>query len=285
VSLFVSGIILGSLYALLGSGLTIVYGAVRAINIAHGELFVIGMYVTWMLFSWFKISPIISLFVCAIFGFFIGLLVYEAVFRPGIALSRSRETFENNSLVFTFGLIAIFSNIVAMSMGADVKAYSYLTDIYSFSTLSIVGNRVLLLVVSFAVLGLLYFAEKKVRFGHAIRYAVQDANVAQLVGVNVKRVYLLCCGLGFMIASMAGSIASMIYPFTPYIGLAWNLVAWVVIIIGGVGSILGSVVGGLLIGLLETVGVYYLSPALKLVIDYTFLIVVLLIRPRGLFRT
>lgn len=283
LQLVLSGLVLGLLYALLASGLSLLYGAARVINLAQGQALMLGAYITFWLFLLFNLNPIISIVLAGSICALVGASTYFILFRPAIKRAESMAAFEFTSLILTFGLVLVLENSSALLWGAAPKTFSFMTEIYSFFGLYLTGNRLVTLLGSLIlVVGLQLFI-RKTRTGKATTYTIEESDAARIVGVNIDRTFLFSVMIGFATAAVAGTFYSMFYVTSPFIGTFYTLTAWVVIILGGVGSVVGCIVGGLILGMLETVGVFFLSPAMKVAINYTVLIIILFIRPRGLF--
>lgn len=277
------GLMIGGIYALVAVGLNLVYGTVRMLNIAHGELIMVGAYLAYWLFTFYGVSPFISLGLVILVTASLGLIVCRVIFLPIIETTKSAETLESNSLLIFFALSIIFSNISSLVWGADLRGYSYLTTVVEFAGVPFMLNRLtaffLALIVSFIIFLLL----QKTFLGKAVRALIQDRDASQLVGVNPNRIYMFSFALGFAMAGLAGTLISMFYEITPFMGLPYTITAFVVIVLGGLGNILGSLIGGFLLGLVETAGVSFTSPGLRAIISYGIFIAVILLRPRGIF--
>lgn len=264
-------------------GLNLVYGTVRMLNIAHGELIMVGAYLAYWLFTSYGVSPLISLGLVILVTGSLGVIIGWAIFLPIIESTRSAETLESNSLLIFFAISIILSNISSLVWSADIRGYSYLTGVVEFLGVPFMLNRVTAFFVALAVSIIIFLLLQKTFLGKAVRALIQDRDASQLVGVNPRRIYVFSFALGFAMAGLAGTLISMFYEITPFMGLPYTITAFVIIVLGGLGNILGSLLGGFLLGMVETVGVSLTSPGLRAIISYGIFIAVILLRPRGIF--
>jgi len=283
LDVIIGGAILGAIFSLIALGLNLVYGVARILNIAHGEFLMLGAYVTYLFFSLYGVNPLVSLVVSGPAVFFIGILIQLIVFRRLVSLSRSAEELEFRSLLACFGLQYIIQNVVKKIFGTNPIGSPYLTE-----AVSIFGERFQLNMIAAAVMSIIisvimYFILRSTMIGLVMRATVEEPTGAQLVGINISKVHALSFGLGVLISALAGSMLSMIYTnMTPYIGPQYTFIALTVIVLGGMGSFIGSLLGGFFIGY-----IYYASlkidPLITMAVIYIFLIIMLIIKPKGLF--
>ena len=271
-------------YTLLGLGVTLIYGAMRVINLAAGQFLMIGAYATFWLFTLLGVSPLLSVGVTAIIGAFLGIVVNFAMFRPAIRKAANVSAIEGNSVVLTFALGIALEAAAAILWQPIPRVYRPLPRVYDFHGLSLPESYLAICSVTIVVLSVMYLFLRRSRWGRAIGYGMQDNTGAGLVGVDLQRVFLLCSVFGISIACLTGVFYGLLYRTLPSIGGEYTLVAWVVVVIGGAGSMTGAIVGGVIIGLVETVGVYLTSSSLRVSITYLVLVIILLFRPKGLFR-
>ena len=278
-----AGLIIGGIYALIAVGLNLIYGTMRLLNIAHGELIMLGAYITYWLYTLYGVSPLISMLVVVGLSALIGLIICRIIFLPIIKTSRSVDILQSNSLLIFFGLSIILSNVASLLWTADIRGYSYMTDVVSIAGVPVMYNRLLALVVSVVVCLFCYFFIQKTMLGKAIRALIQDREASQLVGINTSFVYFVSFCIAFAMAGLAGCLLSMFYEITPFMGLPYTIIAFIVIVLGGLGNIFGSLLGGFLLGLFETIGISLTSPGLRPILSYSVFILIILIRPRGIF--
>jgi len=278
-----TGLIIGGIYALIAVGLNLIYGTMRLLNIAHGELIMVGAYVTYWLYMLYGVSPLLSMVLVVGLSAIIGLLVCFFIFLPIIRSSKSITVLESNSLLVFFGLSFIFTNVASLLWTADIRGYSYMTRVIHIAGVPLMYNRLLALGVALFVCLACYFLLQKTMLGKAIRALIQDREASQLVGINANFIYLISFCAAFGMAGLAGCLLSMFYEITPFMGLPYTIIAFIVIVLGGLGNILGSLLGGFLLGLLETIGVSVTSPGLRPILSYSVFILIILIRPKGIF--
>jgi branched-chain amino acid transport system permease protein len=273
-----SGILVGGVYALIGIGLTIIFGVMRVINFAHGDLLMLGMYVTWGLFTLFNIDPYLSLLITAPVLFLWGALLQK------VFINRVLNALPQNQILLTIGLGLVMSNAVMLGFTSD---YRILTTSYSSSSFQLLGISVsqpLLysFLVTAAITGALFWFLQTTDTGQAIRATAQDRDAAQLMGINVKRMSVLAFGLGTALAGIAGALLAPTYYIFPQVGSPFTLKAFVVVVLGGMGSIVGATLGGVLIGVTESMSAVYIASGLKELVVYVLFLLILLFRPAGL---
>ncbi|UCG63569.1 MAG: branched-chain amino acid ABC transporter permease [Deltaproteobacteria bacterium] len=277
----IAGLLLGGIYALIAVGLSLQYGVARVLNISHGEFIMIGAFGTWMLHKMVGINPLITLAMCGPVIFLIGFFLHRTLFRSLLNSSASLDIFEGRSLLASFGLLFIIQNIAILIWGADIKGYSYLSYGISLGGAIFAANRLVTLLFAVVIGAVFYLFLTCTRLGKAIRAAAQDPATAGLMGVNINQVLALCFGFGAIMAGFAGSLLSMCYPITATMGMEYTIIAIIVVVLGGLGSIVGSFIGGFILGLIGSI-VTYIEPSLALVAYYVIFIVLLLAKPTGI---
>ena len=277
----IAGLLMGGIYALIAVGLSLQYGVARVLNIAHGEFIMLGAFITWTLYTGFGVNPVVSMAFCGPVVFIIGLILDRTLFTRLRNSSASSAAFEGSSMLACFGLLFIIQNVAILIWGADIKGYTYLAFPVSFWGVKFAANR--LMTLGFAVLiGLVFYLFlARTRLGKAIRAAAQDPTAAGLMGVNITRVLTLCFGFGALMAGLGGTLISMSYKIQPTMGLEYTIIALIVIVLGGLGSIPGSFIGGLLLGLVGSI-VTHVQPGLALVAYYVIFMLMLLAKPTGI---
>ena len=278
----IGGLITGGIYALIAVGLSLQYGVGRVLNISHGEFIMIGAFATYSLYTVFGISPLISLAICGPGLFLIGFFIHRTLFEYLRGKSKSIEVFADSSLLASFGLLFIIQNIGLIIWKADIRGYSYLD--FSVNILGAIfeGSRLVALLFAVVISLAFYIFLMRTRLGKAIRAAAEDPSTAQIMGVNIRRVLAICFGLGALMAGFAGVLISMMYEMQPTMGLEYTIIAIIVVVIGGLGSITGSLIGGFVLGLIGSI-VNYVDPGLSMVAYYVIFILLLLVRPTGIF--
>lgn len=275
--IIISGILMGGLYSLVSIGLTLIYGVMRVVNFAHGEFLMLSMYLTYWVFHYFHLDPYFSV-----------LLVCPALFLAGVVTQKyiiqHLIDAEHHTQVFaTLGLSIAMANTALFLWKADYRVtnISYATKVLEVSEMMISFPRLISFFVAIGITFLLFMFLKYSYIGHAIRATAQDNHGARLMGVNINRVYLLTLGIGSACVGVAGALLMPLYYVYPTVGLHFVFVAFVVVVIGGLGSLTGALFGGLVIGLVEALSGFYIAPDLKEAVYFIIFILVLLIRPTG----
>lgn len=283
LQVIIAGLVIGGIYALVALGLNLIYGTMRLINVAHGELIILGAYIAFWSFTLYGISPIFSILtagmICAILGFF----VFGLVFRSLLQRTRLPGGVESASLLIFFALSIIIQNAASILWKADIRGYSYLTQVVSLGGIPVTMNRLVALVGGITMCAGCYVMLHKTLWGKAVRAIIQDRDACQLIGINVDRIYMTSFALAFAAAGAAGVLLSMFYPFSPFHGLSYTIIAFVVVILGGLGNVAAGLIAGFVLGLVQTVGTSLTSPGFHSILSYLLFILVVLLKPRGIF--
>jgi branched-chain amino acid transport system permease protein len=274
----ISGILIGGVYALIGIGLTIIFGVMRVINFAHGDLLMLGMYATFYVFTLFNIDPFVSIVIT------IPLMFLYGGFLQKVFINRIIGSLPQNQILLTIGLGLVMSNSIMLAFTSD---YKILTTSYSSGSIDILGISisqplVISFIITVVITAALYWFLLKTDTGQAIRATAQDREAAQLMGINVKRMSIIAFGLGTALAGTAGALISPTYYIFPQVGSTFTLKAFVITVLGGMGSIVGATLGGVLIGIAESIGGVYIGAGWKEVIVFVLFLLVLLFKPSGL---
>jgi branched-chain amino acid transport system permease protein len=278
----IGGLLLGGIYALIAMGLSLQYGVARVLNISHGEFIMLGAYTTFTLYNVVGINPLICLVIIGPVIFVIGFLLQRTLFTHLRVKAPNPGAYEGNSMLATFGLMFVIQNIALLAWGADYRAYSYLNFGVNIGGAIFSANKLVILGFSIAIGLAFYMFLARTRIGKGIRAAAQDPSTASLMGVNINRVLALCFGFGAAMAGLAGVLYSMRIPLNPAMGLQYTVIAIIVIVLGGLGSIPGAFIGGLILGIIGEV-VTYIDPSLSLAAYYFIFMLLLLVRPKGIF--
>lgn len=274
----ISGILVGGVYALIGIGLTIIFGVMRIINFAHGDILMVGMYITFFLFTLLHVDPFASIFITGPLMFLFGAILQKVV------INRVLGALPQNQILLTIGLGLIMSNSVMLAFTSD---YRILTTPYSSSSvktagISISSPLVYSFLITAAITAVLYWFLLKTDTGQAIRATAQDREAARLMGINVARMSVIAFGLGAALAGIAGALIAPTYYIFPQVGSIFTLKAFVIVVLGGMGSVIGATLGGVLIGIAESVGGVYFGAGWKEVVVFVLFLLVLLFKPSGL---
>src|SRR5262245_16498473 len=283
IELVAGGLITGGIYAVVAMGLNLQYGLMRIMNISHGEFLMLGAYLTWLAHTAFGLNPLASLPLVMVALFALGLVVYWLCFQRIARTAPAVEVIEARSLLVGFGLMFLVQNAAYLAWGADLRGYSYLAEPVQAAGLRFSANRLVVfgfaLAASLALLAVLRWT----LIGKAVRAMMQSPTGAQLLGIDTRVLHPAVFGLGLAFAGAAGALLSMVYEISPAMGEPYTVTALIVITLGGLGSAVGCLAGGLLLGLIEALGMHFTSPSLKMMLSYAVFIGVLLARPRGLF--
>jgi branched-chain amino acid transport system permease protein len=278
----IGGLIMGGVYALIAVGLSLQYGVGKVLNISHGEFIMVGAFATWSLYTFLGISPLLSLVICGPAFFIIGFFIHRTLFQYLRDKAESLGAFADSSLLASFGLLFIIQNIALLIWKADIRGYSYLDSSVSILGALFAANRLIALLFAVGISLAFYFFLTRSRLGKAIRAAAEDPMTAQVMGVNIHRVLAICFGLGALMAGLAGPLISMMYEIQPAMGLEYTIIAIIVVVLGGLGSITGSLIGGFILGLIGSI-VTYFDAGLSLVAYYVIFILLILVKPTGIF--
>jgi len=281
LNIVIAGLLLGGLYALIAMGLSLQYGVARVLNIAHGEFIMLGALTTWFSYTVFGINPLLCLAIVGPAAFALGYIIHRTLFKRIKDSSESPGVFESNSMLAAFGLLFIIQNLALITWGPETRGYSYLIFPVNIAGALFGANRLVTLGFSVAIGLAFYLFLARTRMGKAIRAAAQDPDMAGLMGVNINRVLALCFGFGAAMAAAAGVLISMCYPVHGVMGMEYAIIAIIVVVLGGLGSIPGSFIGGFILGLVGSV-VAYFEPGLTLAAYYGIFILLLLVRPTGI---
>jgi len=283
IELVVSGLITGGIYALVAIGLNLQYGLMRILNVSHGEFLMLGAYLTYWAHLLTRVSPFVFLPAVLLGLFTLGLVIHRLCFRRLAETTPELEAFEARSLLVGFGLMFLVQNVALLIWGADLRGYAYLGERVSFAGLEFTENRLVAFACALILsLGLILLLRTTL-LGKAVRAMMQSPTGALLVGIDVRRVHPAVFGFGLALAGVAGALLSMVFEISPSMGEPYTVTALIVITLGGFGSITGSLLGGLLLGVVEAIGMQLTSPSLKMVLSYSVFILVLITRPNGLF--
>jgi branched-chain amino acid transport system permease protein len=278
----IGGLLTGGIYALIAVGLSLQYGVARVLNIAHGEFIMLGAFTTWTLYTVFGINPILTLAFIGPVVFAVGFLLHRTMFTHLRVHAPNPDVYVANSMLATFGLLFIIQNLALIGWGADLRGYSFLAQGVNIGGAIFAANRLVALGFAVGIGVAFYIFLVRTRMGKAIRAAAQDPETAGLMGVNINRVLAICFGLGAVMAALAGTLLSMRIAISPTMGLNYTIIAIIVVVLGGLGSIPGSFIGGFILGLIGTI-VTYIEPSLSLAAYYFIFMLLLLVRPKGIF--
>ncbi|MEM2878892.1 MAG: branched-chain amino acid ABC transporter permease [Candidatus Hadarchaeales archaeon] len=286
LDLIISGIFLGSLYTMVAVGMSLLYGVSQTINLAHGDFMIAGSYFAFVLVSSMNLSPFLTIITSGCILGLIGVILYKFVgFSRLLKKPVHRSEREFITLLLTFALIWVLTNLIAWIFTANFRTYPPPTGSIVIGDITLPIRKLVPIIVTTPLTVVIWYMVKKTWFGLGIRCVFDDNEAAKLMGIRNQRVHLFIFLISFLLAGVGGALYSMNYPITPYLGVEYTMMAFVATIIGGVGSIKGALVGGMTVGLVESISMFFIAPLLKIAVVYSMLIIVLLIRPAGLFKS
>jgi branched-chain amino acid transport system permease protein len=282
LSLIITGIFQGGVYGLLAMGLSLQYGVCRVINITHGEFVMLGAVLTYMLHIGFGVNPLLAPVILGPLLFGLGFLLQATLFRTLKAWAPSPAVFEGNALLAAFGVLYIIEYIARISWGGRIMQSYYLTDIVSFLGMDFTKNQVVTFAIALVLGVAVYLFLSRSRMGRAIRATAEDPGTAGLMGVNTNMILAFSFGLGALLAGVGGTLISAKTAVTTGIGFSNTVIALIVVVLGGLGSIPGSFVAGIVIGIVSMLVAGLWEPVLTVPVYYAMLMVLLLVRPTGI---
>jgi len=275
----VDGLLMGSLYALISIGLAMIWGIVEIINFAHGEFLMIASFLSYFLFIYLGIDPLISIPLAFLTTFGLGYLVQKGI------INRILEAPFLAQIFATFALLLIIRNGFFVAFGPDIRS---VTTWYSEATIDLYGIKISIVklfattIVIIATI-LLHLFLTRTYLGTAMRALSQDKTAAQLMGIDIKKVYAIAFGLGAGLAGIGGALLTSFYYVFPEMGVPFTLIAFISVVLGGFGNILGPAIGAVIIGVLQSIGALIMTPSMKDILVYIVFLAILLIKPTGIF--
>ena len=275
-----NGIMLGGLFAIVGVGLTLIFGIVKVVNFAHGEFLMVGMYLTYLVATWVGLHPYVTIVAVVPLLFALGIVTQRFLIQP-LMVARNDDI----QIFATVGLSTALINLALLLFGADIAttpASGLRTTIEFGPVRVLVGQAAILATAIALVVGLHLFLQRS-QAGRAIRAVAQNRDAAQLMGINVPWIYTLTFGMGAACVGLAAVLIAPLYPTQPTIGTYFVLTAFVVVVLGGLGSIGGAFAGAIVIGLIDSFAGFYIGSDLREVAVFGVFLLILLVRPSGLF--
>lgn len=275
----VSGILMGGVYSLVAIGLTLIFGVMKIINFAHGSLMMLGMFTTYWLFVLLGIDPYLSLFFSIPILFILGVIIERFL------IAQVLDAPEHNQLLLTLGISLFIENFALFLWTPNFRTINvqYIKKAATVGTVMISFPKVIAFVFAIILTGLLYYFLKSTDLGKAIRAASEEKEGALTVGINMRRIYYVAFGVGAACVGAAGTLTAPFFYVNPHVGGIFVITAFVVVVLGGMGNFIGAFVGGIIVGLAESVGAAFVPGQLKQLIIYFIFILVLLFKPQGLF--
>jgi len=281
VQTLVAGILIGGIYALVGLGMTLIMGVMKIINLAHGQLMMIAMYITFVLFEHLHLDPYLSLLVAMPALFILGAIIQKYFLNP---LLKVDSILPENQVLMTVGIGMVLTEIIRFIFQSDYKsvATSYSSEFIYLGEISFNQAMVVAFFIAAILTLLLFFFLLKTDIGRSVRATAQNKDAALLMGINAEWITIFTYGLGSALAAAAGSLLLPIYYLFPDIGGPFTLKAFIITILGGMGSTVGAIVGGVVLGIAESMGATYISMALKDAVGMVIFLLVLIFLPGGL---
>ncbi|MBD3679976.1 MAG: branched-chain amino acid ABC transporter permease [Rhodobacteraceae bacterium] len=283
MDILITGLVLGGTYALIAMGLNLQYGMARIMNLANGEMLVAGGFAAFWVYTAGQVSPLLTVFLVAPVAFVANWLIYVIFLRPLVKRAKSRGQLEVDSILATFGLSFVAVGLMLAVFGGDYFKYSYLARPVTILGDTYGANRVAAFVAAVIICGALYLWLNHSRAGMSIRAIAVAPESARLVGIDVPRLAALAFALGGAVTAAGGALISMYLTLDASTGVMFTLKALVIVIMGGVGDVRGTIVAALLLGVLETFVATVFDPGLTLAAAYLLFVLILLLRPQGLF--
>ena len=279
IQLVINGLLLGGAYAIISIGLTLIFGVVRVVNFAHGEFLMVGMYLVFLLATQLGWHPYVSIVLVASVLFVVGAGMQRFVIQPLLEADAHIQIFAS------VGVSTILLNLALVVFGADVRSTNMVVGNapLEFGAYSVVSGQLYTLIVALLLAGAMHLFLTRTFAGRAFRAVAQHRYAAALMGVNVKRTYILAFGLGAALVGVAAGLLAVQYPVFPTVGQYFVLTAFVIVVLGGLGSLFGALMGSLFIGLVDSLAGYYIAPDLKEVVYFGIFLLILVFRPTGLF--
>lgn len=277
----INGITLGSVYALISLGYTMVYGIIKLINFAHGDIFMVGAYIAYLSVTYLKLDLIPSLILSMTFCSVLGMLIEKFAYKP------LRNSPRISALITAIGVSLLLENLMQIIMGADSRVFPRLVDEKNYHLLQgriVVNNKqIYLLIITILLMIILNFVVKKTKIGKAMRAVSQDMDAARLMGINVDTTISYTFAIGSALAAAAGVLVGLYYnTINPLMGVLPGLKAFIAAVFGGIGIIPGAMLGGFSLGIIETLVSGYGSSMYKDAVAFALLILILIIKPSGL---
>ncbi|NIQ39163.1 MAG: hypothetical protein GTN81_11295 [Proteobacteria bacterium] len=282
IQLLVLGLVRGSMYALMGVGLSLIFGIMEIVNFAHGELFMMGCYLMYFVAAMLGLP-----FPLGILASGVGLLIVGIILEKGLISTLRKKAGREwlmDSFVLTIGLMVIFQNLALITFGAIQRGIPNLVSgQMSIKGVVLIYDHLVILSLAFLTVGLLWYFIKYTSMGKAIRATSQHSEAAQTLGIDTSKMYSIAFGVGAALAGISGALLITLFPANPNAGMGPVLKSFVVVIVGGLGNVTGAVAAGILVGLLEAFAMFYLAGGWQNVIVASIVIAVLAFRPAGLF--
>lgn len=278
----VGGVFTGSVYALVALGLTIMFGVMRVLNLAHGAFVMLGAYLVFWAYTLFNLNPLLAIVLVSMpVLFLLGMVIQRYLISR--LFNIPPEDFELMSAIFCFGLSSLIINLAIYFWTADFRSVRYITDALTIGGISFSKVRIICFFIAILITACVAFFLKKANLGMAIRATSQNRDSAEICGIPTRRLFLFVFGLGCALAAAGGSLLAIQYTIYPQMGDDYTTKSFCIIILGGMGSYLGAFAGGIILGLAEALSTLFIGAKFSEAVAFLALILILLIKPTGLF--
>jgi branched-chain amino acid transport system permease protein len=280
---FLNGLLLGGMYGLIALGLNLQYGVARILNLAYGEFFVAGAFTAFFTIMLWQFNPLLSLFISMPLAFVANWLIYQFLMVPLIKRAPDQDALDADVVLVTFGLFFVFQGLALVYWSGDLRGYTFMSSPVHVLGATVAMNRLLAFLGACLIAAALFYVLRFTRVGAALRAITIDPVAAGLMGIDVKRYSALTFAAGGALAAASGMLVSTFISFSATTGVVYTLKALIVVIMAGVGRVTGTLAAGLLLGVVESLGGYLIDPALTIAINFSLFMLILLLRPTGLF--
>lgn len=279
MQVIINGLLIGGIYALVSVGLSLLFGVVDIVNFAHGEFLMLGMYVTYFTWSSLGADPFLTLFISMPVMFVVGVMVQKYLFKHIMKSSPLAQIF------LTVGLQLFLQNAALMAFGANLLKINtnYSQYAVQLGDVTLSTPKLLAFIVTIVLSAGLFLFLNKTDMGKAMKASQQDRQIAMFMGINTNKVFLIAAGISAALTGAAGTVLSVYQPISPMAGATFGLMAYITVVLGSLGNLKGAIIGGLILGLAESIGIQFISADSGKLLAFGIFILVLLIRPQGLF--
>lgn len=279
IDTIIGGLLLGGVYGVVAIGLTLIFGILNIINFAHGEFLMLGMYLSYFACTLLGLDPYTALIIVIPITFLLGVVCQKFLIKPVINAPQDIQ------ILLTFGLVLVLQNLALLLWKGDWRSLTnpVVFQIIHFGEFSFKLTMIIAFLASLLLVYLLFLFLKRTEYGKAIRACADDREGALFVGLNIDKIYYLTFGIGAMLAAVAGALILPFFAASPTVGLLFTLQAFIVIVLGGLGSVPGALLGGFIVGVAESLGALFLTGSLKVVVTFVLFIAIICLKPSGIF--
>jgi len=281
----VNGLLIGGVYGLAALGLSLIWGVMKVVNLAHGVFIMLGAYLGYGMFHVLGLHPLLAMFLAVPIGFGVGILLYRYLINRILEVATNELEQEMMCLLFTFGLSMMIYGAALNIWGSDLRGVPTLMPTIFLGSIAIPSSRFIAFISALVLGGLLYLFLKKTIIGKAIRAVTQSRNYVMLDGIDPVKIFQVSFSIGLSYALMAGVVISLTYPVTPIMGVYYLLKCFTVVVLGGLGNPIGAFLGGLILGLAESYTSLFATYALSPAVAFITLLLILIFRPGGILGT